>query len=185
MSRRAEQIEETRQRIVAAAVALHGSVGPANTTIAEIAEAAGVTRLTVYRHFPDGEALFEACSAQWAAGQRLPDVDAWLRETRPEARLRTGLRDLYRFYDEAEAMLELVTRDQHAIPQSLRDSNAREERARIEAIVAAWPTRQRTRRRRALVGHAAAFSTWRSLCREQGLSQKTAVDCMVRLVTAP
>ena len=45
MRRRAEQVDQTRQRIVEATVALHGSVGPAATTIAAIAEKAGVTRL--------------------------------------------------------------------------------------------------------------------------------------------
>lgn len=44
MRRRADQVDQTRQRIVEATVELHGSVGPAATTIAAIAEAAGVTR---------------------------------------------------------------------------------------------------------------------------------------------
>ena len=39
---RAEQQEETRQRIVEAMVALHREVGPARTTISAIAERAGV-----------------------------------------------------------------------------------------------------------------------------------------------
>src|SRR5262245_53973304 len=62
MQRRAEQVDQTRQRIIDATVQLHGTIGPAATTIAGIAEAAGVTRLTVYRHFPDEATLFEACS---------------------------------------------------------------------------------------------------------------------------
>src|SRR5215471_19726118 len=71
MRRRAEQVDQTRQRIVAATVQLHGTLGPAATTIAAIAEAAGVTRLTVYRHFPDDAALFGACSAHWISRQQL------------------------------------------------------------------------------------------------------------------
>jgi hypothetical protein len=35
-----------------------------------------VTRLTVYRHFPDDDALFGACSAHWIAQQQLPDPGA-------------------------------------------------------------------------------------------------------------
>jgi len=65
--RRAEQVDQTRQRIVETTAELHGSVGPAATTIAAIADRAGVTRLTVYRHFPDDAALFAACSAHWIA----------------------------------------------------------------------------------------------------------------------
>jgi AcrR family transcriptional regulator len=53
LGRRAEKQAETRQRIVEAAVDLHGSVGPARTTISMIAERAGVQRHTLYAHFPD------------------------------------------------------------------------------------------------------------------------------------
>ena len=96
MRRRAEQVDQTRQRIVEATVELHGSVGPALTTIAAVAEAAGVTRLTVYRHFPDDAALFAACSAHWISRQQLPDPGAWSQIGDPAARLRAGLADLHR-----------------------------------------------------------------------------------------
>jgi hypothetical protein len=46
-----------------------------SVTIA-IAETAGVTRLMAYRHFPDTNSLFDACTAHWAAQQQLPDPDA-------------------------------------------------------------------------------------------------------------
>ena len=59
---RAAQEEATRARIVEAAIALHGTVGPARTTVSAIAENAGVRRATVYRHFPDERALFLGCS---------------------------------------------------------------------------------------------------------------------------
>ena len=53
LKRRAERQQQTRQRIVEAAVALHTAVGPARTTVQAIAHQAGVTRPTVYAHFPD------------------------------------------------------------------------------------------------------------------------------------
>jgi AcrR family transcriptional regulator len=53
MKKRAERQRETRRRIVEATVELHRTHGPANTTISEIAQRAGVNRLTVYNHFPD------------------------------------------------------------------------------------------------------------------------------------
>ena len=46
MRRRAGQVDQTRQRIVEATVELHGSVGPAATTIAAIADRAGAGMLT-------------------------------------------------------------------------------------------------------------------------------------------
>ena len=62
LKRRAEQQAETRQRIVEAAVELHGSVGPALTTFSMVAERAGVQRHTLYAHFPDERSLYLACS---------------------------------------------------------------------------------------------------------------------------
>jgi len=61
-------------------VKLHGTVGPAKTTVSGIAREAGVQRATVYRHFADEEAIYEACSSHYnlaidALGAADPD---WL-----------------------------------------------------------------------------------------------------------
>ena len=56
LKRRAEQQAETRRRIVEAAVDLHGSIGPALTTVTMVADRAGVQRHTFYAHFPDERA---------------------------------------------------------------------------------------------------------------------------------
>ena len=77
MKRRAEQEAETRQRITEAAMRLHGTVGPARTSISAVADRAGVRRSTVYRHFPDEEALFGACSQHWAERNPPPDLGRW------------------------------------------------------------------------------------------------------------
>jgi AcrR family transcriptional regulator len=183
MQRRAEQVDQTRQRIVEATVHLHGRVGPAATTIAAIAEQAGVTRLTVYRHFPDDEALFAACSAHWMSQQVLPDPDAWAAIADPAERLRAGLTDLYRFYRAGESMLAHVYRDMPTYPESIRQQLIRQDNhfraVLLKPFDASGPRR---RRLRAVVGHAASFSTWQSLCAEQGLSNREAVSAMVALV---
>src|SRR5437870_5397792 len=75
---RAEKQAETRRRIVEATAALHTEVGPARTTVAEIARRAGVQRLTVYNNFPEERELFEACGAYWLAGNPPPDPTAAL-----------------------------------------------------------------------------------------------------------
>ena len=67
--RRAELEAETRRRITETAVELHGTLGPARTSISAVAERAGVRRSTVYRHFPDEEALFHACSVALGGGE--------------------------------------------------------------------------------------------------------------------
>src|SRR5215213_9482442 len=91
--RRAQLEAETRLRITDAAIELHGSVGPARTTISAVADRAGVQRATVYRHFPDEEALFDACSSHWMAQHPLPNVEAWKAITDPDERLRLALGD--------------------------------------------------------------------------------------------
>ncbi len=185
MRRRAEQVDHTRQRIVEATVELHGSVGPAATTIAAIAEAAGVTRLTVYRHFPDDAALFGACSAHWIARQQLPDPGAWSRIDGPAARLRTGLADLYRFYRAGAGMLTCLYRDFAALPeehqQALRDQDTLFRNVLTAPFGRAGDEH---RRRCAVIGHAISFWTWRSLCLDHGLTDTEAVDVMTGMVLA-
>lgn len=112
LKQRAEQVEETRQRIVEATSALHLERGPAATSIAEIARRAGVQRRTVYNHFPEDSTLFEACSAHWRALHPPPDPAGW-------TDLRQGLRELYAWYRETEPMTANVLRDAEVLP-SLR-----------------------------------------------------------------
>jgi AcrR family transcriptional regulator len=182
MRKRAEQVDHTRQRIVQATVHLHGTVGPAATTIAGIAEQAGVTRLTVYRHFPDEEALYAACSTHWMSEQVPPDLDAWARITDPSERLRAGLADLYRFYRQGAAMLTRVHRDRQALPQQLQRTMDSTDSHYQDVLLEPFAgTRAQRRRLRAVLGHAVSFSTWRSLCIEHGLSEREAVDAMATL----
>jgi AcrR family transcriptional regulator len=182
MVKRAHRVDETRQRIVAATVDLHGTIGPANTTISAIAKAAGVTRATVYQHFPDLDALFAACTAHWGDRQHMPDLAGWQEITGPQERMGAALTDLYRFYHEAEPMLTLTTRDREALPDFVRERNKQTAQSQLDVLVSAWPPSQRSRKRRALLGHAIAFATWRSLCVDQGLPQRDAVAAMTRLV---
>ena len=77
LKQRAAEMAETRRRIIEAAIELHGSVGPARTTMTAVAERAGVERRTLYRHFATDAELFEACSNDWFAANPRPDVAAW------------------------------------------------------------------------------------------------------------
>ena len=63
-----------------------------------IAEQAGVTRLTVYRHFSTRWRWYLACTSHWMAQQVLPDPDARAKLADPADRLHAGLADLYRYY---------------------------------------------------------------------------------------
>src|SRR5260221_8741887 len=98
MQRRAESERQTRLRITESAVALHGTLGPSRTSISAVAAHAGVRRSTVYRHFPDEAALFDACSAHWANANPPPELSAWSAIDSPDARLHVALDELYAFY---------------------------------------------------------------------------------------
>src|SRR5204863_5240114 len=112
MKRRAELEEQTRRRITESAVALHEELGPAQTSISAIAEHAGVRRSTVYRHFPDEDALFDACSAHWRAANPPPDPRVWAAIEDPAARTERALRELYAFYARTEPMYTSLLRDE-------------------------------------------------------------------------
>ena len=182
MSKRTEQISGTRQRIVDAAVALHGSVGPARTTIAGIAEKAGVTRLTVYRHFADDEALFSACSAHWLSQQQRPDPTEWSRENDPGERIRVGLTDLYRFYRDGEAMLTHIYADLEELPETHRKVLASRNDHFRDVLLEPFPEAVICERLRATVSHAVSFWTWRSLCHDNGLSNEDAVEIVSTMI---
>jgi len=183
--RRAEQEDATRQRITEAAVDLHGSLGPARTTISAVAERAGVQRATVYRHFPDEAALFGACSAHWLAGNPPPDLSIWAEIEDPEARLQTALVELYAWYQQGEAMLERTTRDAPLVPAMAAPMEGMRAwfSEAAATILRGRPERGKQRRRvEAAAGHAIGFQTWRSLVREGRLSSTDAVALMMGLV---
>ena len=115
-TKRALTEAETRQRIVEVTVELHQTVGPAKTTIKAIAERAGVQRATVYNHFPDLQMLFEACNAHYYERHPMPDPTSWVGIAAPNERFRVAVRELYRWYEETEAMLSVGIRDIDAVP---------------------------------------------------------------------
>jgi AcrR family transcriptional regulator len=185
--RRAELEEQTRLRITESAVELHSTLGPSRTSISAVAERAGVRRSTLYRHFPDEEALFTACSSHWRAANPLPDLASWAAIKDPDERLRQALEELYARYRRTERMMSNLLRDEETMPiVKLRFSRFREYIAAAhETLMAGRPERGRKRRAvLAATGHALAFATWRSLAREQELDDSQAAGLMCRLVDA-
>jgi AcrR family transcriptional regulator len=114
---RAEAQEATRARIAAVAAELHGEVGVAKTTVADIARRAGVQRLTVYNHFPDLATLLPACTAHWLAENPMPDLDAPLAVDDPAERLRAALAALYGWYRHTAPMQRRVCGERSSVPE--------------------------------------------------------------------
>jgi AcrR family transcriptional regulator len=183
LKRRAEKQAETRRRIVDATVALHTTEGPARTTISAIADRAGVERHTVYAHFPDERSLFDACTAHWASQHPFPDPEGWRAIEDEDARLRAALRSVYDWYESVEQDVAVFERDakvHRATAEAVARRKARTTALR-EDLARGWPRRKPVL---AALGHALEFETWRSLVRDQGLTQKQAVDAMSRFVAS-
>jgi AcrR family transcriptional regulator len=182
---RARKQQETRDRILTAVIALHEEIGPAQTSISAIAERAGVQRLTVYRHFPDEPALFEACRDHWFDQNPMPDPDALRELADPRARLHRGLLEMYSYFERTEQMTANVIRD-----AALSDTVANAMQPTMirlagihQALTECWDVPDsRQALFAATVAHAIDFSTWHSLVRRQGLSHDQAADLMLCLV---
>lgn len=183
MHRRAEQVEGTRQRITEAAVRLHTTIGPANTSIASVAQEAGVTRLTVYRHFADLDALFQACRGHWISQNPPPDEAAWGDIPGLEDRARLAFTQLYAWYGAHGEELLPIYRDVAGMPHPTQDALRSESETRADALLAgiALPDGA-ARPARAVAGHLLSLWTWRSLVVEQGLTSDEAVSLAVRLL---
>lgn len=186
MRRRAEQVDETRLRITEAAVRLHTSVGPSQTSIAAVAEEAGVTRLTVYRHFADAEALFQACMAHWTAQNPRPDAAAWLEIADLGPRARRALAELYGWYRAHADALYPLYRDTDAMPASARRQREAGLQVAADALIAghAGGDDGSGRAVRALARHLVDFWTWHSLASRGGLEDQEVVELAVRLLVA-
>ena len=185
MQRRAEHVDETKRRITEAAMKLHTSVGPSEASLSAIAEAAGVTRLTLYRHFSSAETLFAACMGHWRSLHPPPDPAPW-REVRGfDRRVRRAVGEMYAWYAANASDLYPIYRDAAFTPPSNQDAR----RATLERIADALLFDDRRRgaaadRRRAAVLHAFAFWTWRSLTVDGGLSPTAASELATRFVVS-
>jgi AcrR family transcriptional regulator len=182
LKRRAERQEETRRRIVEAAVELHRTKGPARTSLSDIARLAGVQRHTLYRHFPDERSLFLACSGHFADANPRPDPSAWCEIADPEARLRRGLDELYEYYERAGDMLTSVLRDAE-VHEITREVNALRAASVMQATRDALAEGFEGPRALAALDLALDFRAWRRLS-ASGLSRGEIVETMVRAVLA-
>ena len=135
LKQRADEMAATRLRITEAAVELHGTVGPARTTLSAIAKRAGVQRHTVYRHFPTEADLFGACSSHYFTTNPWPDLKPWRKIDDPQQRLAQALDELYTYYERTEPMFSNVLRDAELV-QALRPT--------LHRYRTTWPKRPRS-----------------------------------------
>ena len=185
LKKRAESMDDTRRRITEAAVDLHGSVGPARTTVTAVADRAGVQRHTVYRHFPTDADLFAACSGLFDSRHPWPDAERWRNVADPRERLAGGLDELYRYYEQTGHMWANVLRDWEHVETVAPTMAPLEDQlaAYARVLASGWPARGGRRRVvLAAARHAVDFATWRSLIEQGGISRAQAVSLMSALV---
>jgi AcrR family transcriptional regulator len=187
MKVRAEKQAQTRQRIVEATAALHEEVGPARTTVAEIARRAGVQRLTVYNNFPNEAELIDACGQHWMGQHPPPDPSAALALDNPGERVRAALGPLYRWYRKHARISENLQRDRLVMPALdavMRIRMDEQLGGLAYALASGFAGKGRPSKAvNAAVALALDFWTWRRLSGE-GMSDDDAATLMVTTVAA-
>jgi AcrR family transcriptional regulator len=194
LKKRAERQEETRLRIARATLELHETIGPSLTTRSAIAERAGVGRPTVYSHFPDDLSLGMACSSLEMSENPLPDPGPWEEISDPEGRLRVALTELYAYFRRRERLWANIFRDLE-MPRSKDDPEAQlTGDETMKPVLAHWermkeilaegwgPSDGTFLLLRGAIGVALDFQTWRTMTREQGLSDEQAIELMAGMV---
>ena len=141
-------------------MALHQEVGPRATTISAIAERAGVQRLTVYRHFPDETAVFQACTSHWLSLNPPPGPEDWADTATPDERRAAALAAFDAYYGRTRAMWAASHRDVEQVP-ALQGPMA-EFAGYLDALAAELGA-DLGRFARLSLRHALAFPTWAAL----------------------
>lgn len=183
-TRRAEQEEQTRDKIVDAAMALHEELGPRATSISAIAERAGVQRLTVYRHFEDDAAIFQACSSRWFELNPPPDLSLWQQLAPAAHQTEEALLNIYRYYSANARMLSRVYSDEADVPalQEVMEGFRSYLNQIGNDLIKAWQPESKKRKDvKALLNHALQFSTWKSLSQEK-MKERRIAEVMTKCI---
>jgi len=164
---------------------LHERLGPAKTSIKAIAEQAGVQRLTVYRHFADEAALFNACTSHWLGLHPLPQPEDWQHRDEPRERISAALTAFYRYYRNTERMWRVSYRDVEEVEALQEPMTAIE--SYLDKVtgdlVASCQLKSKDRRRLSLtLRHCLSFTTWYSF-KTRKLSDKKIVELVMSWIS--
>jgi AcrR family transcriptional regulator len=186
LKQRAAEMAATRERITEAAVELHGTVGPARTTMSAVAKRASVQRHTVLP-LSHRSGTVRRRSSHYLAANPWPDPDPWRAITNPQRRLAHALEQLYAYYERTEPMLSNVFRDAELVdavrPTLVPLQTYLAEVA--EMLMVGWSTRGGRRRvLAAALHHAIDLRTWRSLAADRNVVRTEAVELVSALVEA-
>ena len=173
---RKEQQELTRLRIVEALVELHGEIGPKNTTIAAVAQRAGVQRLTVYRHFEDENSMLQACSGHWLSLNPPPNEREWEQVEDPFERVFAALLAIHSYFGRSEVMLSKVFRDVSEVEGlvPIVDGFDQYFSGIADSLVSDLTSSESGDLLKPMCLHWVRFSTWQSLSKENLSAEQVA-----------
>ena len=183
MKTRATAVEETQDRIVAAAKVLHANQGVQGTSYDEIAQQAGVAQATVYRHFPSLGNLIPACARSIVVLRPLTTemmVDLFQGRSHPLERLEWIIRATCECYDRDGGWLQAARREGDLIPALSEVVQVQQESLRGIVRAALEDTSVSERSVRVLAA-LMDFPLWKSL-RDEGLSAGDATRQVLELV---
>ena len=110
MGKRGAAVQQTRQRILEATLALHSEKGILGTSWQEIARRADVSVGTVYKHFPSLDELVPACGELMYAITRPPSLEdapeIFAGAHSLEERLERLISELFDFYERGAPYIE-------------------------------------------------------------------------------
>ena len=110
MDKRRAAVQETRQRILEATLALHSEKGIFGTSWQDIAQRADVSVGTVYKHFPSLDELVPACGELMYAITRPPSLEdapeIFAGAHSLEERLERLISELFNFYERGARYIE-------------------------------------------------------------------------------
>jgi AcrR family transcriptional regulator len=170
---RAEQVEQTRDRILDTFLEMLAEPGTHDVTIPELARRAGVSVRTAFRHFPTREALFDGLDNWWKtkSAQRLPET--------PES-FAPYVRALFDSFAEHESMIRAVRQS-----KPLQEARARrkpQQRRRMTDLFAPITGHlgERDARKAAAIIHVLAGSdSWLTMRETWDLTSEEAADAAV------
>ncbi len=180
MVKRREKVEQTRRRIAKATYELHSTIGPASTTVAQIAERARLPRQTVYRNFPTQLDLFRGCIAFGLDLSPPPDPAEWQAIPDPVSRLHAALGELYRWFEDVEQIMTNSLRDIGAAPAAAEAMQPLAELVQfMHRTLSAGRDMQTVS---PLIRLAIDFPTWKLLRRVEEMESPSIADLWIQLI---
>jgi len=182
MRNRSATVDDTRQRIVDATVALHNEKGITATSMQDIAARANVSLGTVYRHFPSLEELVPACGNRNLELAPPPTSEDFAGLESGEERVRALFAALYTHFDAAQRPYEVGFAEALTLPvvkDFMKNADAHIRSLVAEAVQPFNPTEQGV----AFAVAMADFHAWQAFHRA-GMDTATAAEMAANNVVA-